>query len=87
MTGETIKLKVEIRDSKAWALIPVSLLIVDSGFTLKYSSVSQPGAKVEIFQGSGSFAKLRQFDKHFIQEVRKKSPARKNFGDFSLRYS
>ena len=40
MTRETKKMKVEIWVSKTWPLILVSLLTVDSRFTLKYSSIS-----------------------------------------------
>ena len=46
-----------------------------------------PGAQLELFQGRGGFVKLGHFDKHFIKKSTKKSPAGKNFGVFSLRYS
>ena len=45
MTRKTIKLKFEMWVSKAWALILVSPLIVDSGFTLKYPNVSTTEVK------------------------------------------
>ena len=45
------------------------------------------GAQSEIFQGRGGFVKLGHFDKHFMKKSKKKGPAGKNFGVFSLRYS
>ena len=44
------------------------------------------GAQPEIFQGRGGFVELGHFDKLFVKNT-KKSPAEKNFGAFSSRYS
>ena len=40
------------------------------------------GAQPEFFQGRGGFVELGHFDKYFVNNTRKKGPARKNFGVF-----
>ena len=50
-------------------------------------NTTHTGAQSEIFQGRGSFRELGHFAKHFVKNLRKKSPTGKNFGVFSTRYS
>ena len=52
-----------------------------------YLYLDNTGAQPEISLDRRGFMKLGHFDKHFHQKVKKKGPAGKNFGVFSLRYS
>ena len=53
--------------------------------TNRYSKNLFPGAQPEIVQGREGFMKLRHFDKHFVENSRKRS-RRENFGVFFPRY-
>ena len=44
------------------------------------------GTQPAIFQGRGGLVILGHFYKHFVENTRKKGPARKNSGVFSARY-
>ena len=50
---------------------------------------TMPGCKCEFFQGrgGGGFVGIGHFDKHFVENTRKRGPARKHFEIFSPRFS